>query len=310
MAKRIQDVLAETPSQNDLPEIRYVETVEAYDKWAEVRTTDSIFPRLHIEIRKVYDTDGNFLQRLDTIEMRRILPWFLARVIEQFTTKGLAPESLHLLDLGCGTGRNTVHMLQAVMEGNVAPEVQLVGLDASPRMIEVAHRLMQSAMARITITEGPNVKLTLGMIDLLRPVSKTQLPVSLQSSGAMGVISTLVVEHIPLKEYFAAAATIMRPGAYLLLTNMHADMGAISQAGFKDPQTGVKIRPTSYSHSIPEVLAEATKAGFQKDDVIGAKGTNGILERRVDDYSGGVLGERAKKWVGVKVWFGLCFRKT
>lgn len=40
--------------------------------------------------------------------------------------------------------------------------------------------------------------------------------------------------------------SIMKPGAYISVTNMHAEMGTRSQAGFTDQATGVKIQPTSY----------------------------------------------------------------
>jgi hypothetical protein len=158
------------------------------------------------------------------------------------------------------------------------------------------------------IQNGPEV--SLGVVDLLQGASsKAQLPPSLQVSGAAGVISTLVLEHIPVKDFFEAASAMMMPGAYLLVTNMHANMGAISQAGFTDPQTGVKIRPTSYCHSVPEVLAAAEKAGFQVENLISEEGESGVLEKGVDQQLGEALGTRAKKWVGIRVWFGICFSK-
>ena len=83
-------------------------------------------------------------------------------------------------------------------------------------------------------------------------------------------------------------------------------------ARFTDPATGVKIRPTGYCHSIPEVLAAAEAAGFQvEEDVVGqdGDGDGGVLVRDVDERLGDVLGVRAKKWVGVRVWFGVCFSK-
>lgn len=238
--------------------------------------------------------------------MRSLLPRFLAKVAKHFKPEE-TPGCLPLVDLGCGTGRNTLQMLQAATETSFASQVQTLGLDASPGMIEVARTAIQSATEKSKAESSPEV--TLDMLDLLQPLSKTQLPAPLQTSGAVGVISTLVIEHIPLRDFFAAAATMMRPGSYLLLTNMHPDMGAISQAGFTDPQSGVKIRPTSYCHSIPEVLSEAAKSGLVVEDLVGAQDIYGVLERRVEDYPAEALGERAKKWAGIKVWFGVCFRK-
>jgi hypothetical protein len=82
---------------------------------------------------------------------------------------------------------------------------------------------------------------------------------------------------------------------------MHAEMGRISQAGFVDGATGEKIRGLSYAHEIKEVIEEGRKRSFE---VVGEVG-----ERDVQDGDLGVLvGERGKKWVGEKVWFGFVMR--
>ncbi|KAJ5658565.1 uncharacterized protein N7484_002214 [Penicillium longicatenatum] len=295
MSKTIQEILAgKVNSGHDQP-VKYMGTVEAYDKWAEV-----------------YDTDGNFLQKLDTIEMRALLPRFLDLVNAQ--SQAQTPgQQLKIVDLGCGTGRNTIQLLNAISARQTTPaalaaQVEVVGVDASPGMLEVARTAIQSA----TANNGPGSeqeKVSLDVFDLLNPVSDALLPASLQGSGADGVISTLVLEHLPLKEFFENASAIMKIGTYFLVTNMHAEMGAISQAGFTDPQTGVKIRPTSYCHSIPEVLDAAKKVGFQVTNLVEGEDA-GVSERAVDEHLSEVLGARAKKWVGVKVWFGVCFKKV
>ncbi|KAJ5097141.1 methyltransferase [Penicillium angulare] len=299
MTETIQNMLSKKAESQKSGLVEYVGTVEAYDKWAEV-----------------YDTDGNFLQRLDTIELRVLLPRFLDAVNSSFKPT----EQLKFVDLGCGTGRNTVQLLKSLStykekeNSNLnlddrasATQVEVIGVDASPGMLEVAQKTVQPAF---TQNESQIATVSLGVFDLLKPISdENRLPASLQQTGAAGVISTLVLEHIPLKKFFEAASAMMRSGGYLLITNMHADMGALSQAGFTDPQTGVKIRPTSYCHSIPEVLATATEAGFQIKNLIGENGGNGVLERAVDENLGEILGARAKKWVGINVWFGVCFSK-
>ncbi|KAJ5729117.1 uncharacterized protein N7483_003625 [Penicillium malachiteum] len=298
MTKTIQDMLKEQPSQasssSNAQSIEYIDTVDAYDKWAEI-----------------YDTDGNFLQRLDTIEMRTLLPQFLNRVNARF--HGTDP--FKLVDLGCGTGRNTIQLLEAVSacEKNQKtstqvthrPSVEVIGVDASAGMLEVARTAIQSATRELNSTT-----VSLGTLNLLQTISdKSQLPESLQD-GAVGVISTLVLEHIPLKAFFKAASAIMRPGAYFLVTNMHAQMGSLSQAGFTDPGTGVKIRPTSYCHSIADVLAAAAEAGFQVEPLEEECGGGEVLERTVDEELSGILGVRATKWIGIQVWFGVCFSKV
>lgn len=245
--------------------------------------------------------------------MRLLLPIFLDRVYTGFQAQS---GQLTLLDLGCGTGRNTIQLLEALAQYQRLNEkdltstaqVDVVGLDASPGMLEVARSAIQTVTQRKDLKNSPEV--TLDTIDLRHPNSvRARLPQCLQSPGAAGVISTLVLEHIPAREFFEAASATMAPGGYLLVTNMHADMGMRSQAGFTDPQTGVKIRPTSYCHSVSEVLAAAAEAGFQMEDIVGQEGQNGVLERDVDEQLAEKLGVRAKKWVGIRVWFGVCFRK-
>ncbi|CAI7581319.1 unnamed protein product [Penicillium discolor] len=290
----IQEWLATKPSGSS-QQTQYINTVEAYDKWAEV-----------------YDTDGNFLQRLDTIEMRTLLPQFIDRVSQRFQPSPPETESEteakairpSLVDLGCGTGRNTIQLLSTLSTANKATSFSVIGLDASRGMLDVA----RTATREYAMKSAVQMDVELGIVDLLQPeLSKTQLPSSLNGPGAVGVISTLVLEHIPLERFFAAAAGIMRSGAYLLVTNMHAEMGMRSQAGFTD-ERGVKVRPTSYCHAIPDVLDAAARAGLEVEEVVGA-GSDGVVVRGVDEELGDVLGARAKKWVGVRVWFGACFVK-
>ncbi|KAL4806693.1 hypothetical protein BDV18DRAFT_118958 [Aspergillus unguis] len=294
MLKTIQEALAhgQGSATSDGFQVKYVDTVEAYDKWAEV-----------------YDTDGNFLQALDTIEMRRLLPRFLTliqaqartqtqtKIAAEFSTSTNRQE-LKLVDLGCGTGRNTLQLAKAAPK-----EALVIGLDASPGMLEVARENLRANEGTKGATED---RIMLGLYDLLGPGS---LPESLQrqfkSGGASGIISTLVLEHIPADTFFEGAAKLLEPGGYLLVTNMHAEMGAISQAGFVDVTTGTKIRPKSYAHEMRDVVAAAESVGFEVVPV--AEGES-LRERRIEEGMIEKLGDRAKKWMGVMVWFAICFR--
>lgn len=249
--------------------------------------------------------------------MRTLLPRFLDLVCARFQSQspGQLATPLNLVDLGCGTARNTIQLLEALSArkkngaASCTPRVEIVGLDASPGMLKIARNAIDAAIEEKGLQSSPEV--SLATLDLLQGASTgALLPPSLQDSGAAGVISTLVLEHIPAKAFFEAASATMAPGGYLLVTNMHADMGAISQAGFTDPKTGVKIRPTSYSHSVPDVVVAAQEVGFQLEDLRGDGGEEpGVLERGVDEQLVEVLGPRAKKWVGIKVWFGMLFSK-
>ena len=244
--------------------IQYLDTTAAYDLWSEV-----------------YDSDGNFLQALDTLEMQRLLPQMLSHIP--------SPSPWKLVDLGCGTGRNTLYLLEEA-------DATVIGLDVSPKMLEVAKSAVDARMAALSCGQGSAKAVELDVYDLL-----SDSPPPFVAQNADAVISTLVLEHIPISTFFIALSRILKPGGLALVTNMHYDMGIISQAGFVDPRTGQKVRPTSFAHTIDDVLAEAKRHGL---NVVGE-----VLERAVDEMMVDSLGERARKWIGVTVWFGLRLQK-
>lgn len=252
------------PQRSNTPtgkQTRYLSTTEAYDLWA-----------------SVYDTDGNFLQAMDTIEMKYLFPQLLKEI--------KSPKPWKLVDLGCGTGRNTVAMLGV-------PDAEIVAMDASPKMLDVARARLQDILK--TSTSPP--RLHFEVVDLIHSSQSPEI-----SLNADSVISTLVIEHIPCDNFFSHVSQILKSDGVLLLTNMHSHMGSISQAGFVDHKTGDKIRPTSFAHTIDEVVTSARKYGLTP--------IRELQEQAVDEDLTKQLGERSKKWVGVTCWFGGLFRKV
>ncbi|RMZ91724.1 hypothetical protein DV736_g1062, partial [Chaetothyriales sp. CBS 134916] len=241
--------------------VRYLPTTHAYDRWA-----------------SVYDTDGNFLVALDAQELRTLFPRFVSDI-------STAPP-WRVVDLGCGTGRNTGLIAETGGVGEIA------AVDASSGML-------QRARDRLGTAAGPGggPVLTFEVFDL---INDAQPPTAVLKADA--VVSTLVLEHIPCDIYFSQVAKILKPGGVLLLTNMHSDMGKISQAGFVDPVTGEKIRPTSYAHTVEELKRAAEQHGLEP---IGE-----IEEKKVDESMVDSLGPRSRKWVGVYCWLGGLFRKV
>jgi ubiquinone/menaquinone biosynthesis C-methylase UbiE len=255
-----EPIVQSTSTTSGAP-IRYLSTTAAYDLWA-----------------SVYDTDGNFLQAMDNIEMKSLFPNMVSNIKSEKPWK--------LVDLGCGTGRNTVALLGVA-------DAEVVALDASPKMLEVAKSRLQD----ITKQSASQSPIRFEVIDLIESM---ELP--LVALNADAVVSTLVIEHIPCDIFFRHVAQMLKPRGILLLTNMHAQMGSLSQAGFVDSKTGEKVRPTSYAHTVDNILAAASKFGLEP---IGK-----IEERAVNEASADVLGQRSKKWIGVTVWFGGLFRKA
>ena len=263
--------MAKTCSIQSLPlknewKITYLPTTVAYDRWA-----------------AVYDHDANPLQALDDLELTTLLPEFLGLI------RGTYHESITtIVDLGCGTGRNTLKLLSLT-------GTRIVGLDASPKMLEIARK---RCMERLdALPESAQVeRMDFEVFDMLEG---TALPESARNIDA--IVSTLVLEHIPLPDFFSTVAKIMSIGGYLLVTNMHSEMGSRSQAGFVDPKTGEKVRPESWAHGVEEVLAQAAAYGFR---VVGE-----VRERTIMEEDLSRLGRRAQKWVGVRCWFGIVFEK-
>ena len=260
----------------------YLPTSEAYDLWA-----------------PYYDTDGNFLQILDSHLLEQLLPEWLASL----------PVSPNIIDLGCGTGRQTVRLLS--FDG-----AEVIGLDLSPRMLEIARRRCSQVMNSLAAGSGtPKAKnVDFALFDILNSPSSSNQPsdqlytqkliaepsvpsgIDIHSKCSTdAILSTLVLEHVPLRDFFAYCAYVLRPGATLLITNMAEDMGRVSQAGFREPSTGKKIRPKSFTHGVEQTVREARLHGFS---VHGDVQERDVREEDIETLK---LGERGKKWIGVKV---------
>lgn len=232
------------------------------------------------------------LQAIDDVELSTFLPEFLASV-ESSVTK----ETVQLLDLGCGTGRNTAKLLSYPWATSPSTSIEVTALDFSAGMLDVAR-------GKLSPLEKGNVRLRISQADCFPTVGdKKASPVPAVDDlfAVDGIISTLVLEHVPLGDYFATVASLVREGGYALVTNMHSDMGKMSQAGFVNAE-GVKVRGTSFAHTPSETVEAATQAGFE---VVNLKEC--MMTR--ENVESGRVGERGLKWVGVNVWYGLLLRR-
>ncbi|OBT72909.1 hypothetical protein VF21_07767 [Pseudogymnoascus sp. 05NY08] len=245
-------------------QIASVSTAELYHRWA-----------------KVYDTDGNILQTTDDLCLPPLLANFLSL---------LPPTNAKITELGCGTGRNTAKLLLPPSSTMLS---SIHALDLSPSMLGIARQRCSSITAG-SIAPTPSTEFH--VFDALSGAAPPD-----EACGANGVLSTLVLEHLPLYIFFGSVKKLLaKEGGYLLVTNMHEEMGRRGQAGFVDVESGEKVRGVSFVYSIEEVLEEGRKWGFE---VVGGVGERAVVEEDLK-----VLGERGGKWVGCKVWFGGMFR--
>jgi SAM-dependent methyltransferase len=238
---------------------------------------------------QVYDTDGNILQSIDDL----MLPALLEHIFALLSSDS----PITITELGCGTGRNTIKLLSPPS----SQITSIAALDLSPGMLTVAKQRCEKYLTE----KAPNPWLAPPVVefhefDVLNPKMSSEVK-ALEGKADL-VLSTLVLEHLPVDVFFRSVKSFLKPvGAYVLLTNMHAEMGRISQAGFVDEITGQKIRGHSYAHDISGVIKEGEKWGFE---VVGKVGERGIEQADV----GTVVGERGKKWIGINVWFGFVMR--
>lgn len=180
-------------------------------------------------------------------------------------------------------------------------------------MLDIARSRCAPILSQAQTPEGKCPDVRFLEFDVLHP-EKYEAVKELEGKADL-VLSTLVLEHLPLDIFVRTVNTLLKPtGGVLVLTNMHAEMGRMGQAGFVDDNgaeqgvgegRGIKVKGESFVYEIDEVLEKIQKCGGR---VVGE-----VQERKVDrgDVEGsGVLaqGGRGEKWAGVKVWFGLVVR--
>jgi SAM-dependent methyltransferase len=249
--------------------IHSVPTKDLYARWA-----------------AVYDTDGNILQSIDD----HLLPTLLDLAFTILPSH----QPITITELGAGTGRNTIKLLHR----RQGVEVEKINaLDLSPEMLALAK-------TRCTTFKSPT-QVEFYEFDALQP-SKSPEVQALEGAADL-VLSTLVLEHLPLSIFFSTIRTLLKPNGILVMSNMHADMGRLSRAGFMDGENGggeVKVQGDSFVYEVSEVVGVGREEGFV------VVGPLGVVERGVEegDLDEGVVGSRGRKWVGRKVWFGCVMR--
>lgn len=169
-----------------------------------------------------YDADKNATRDLDALVVRRAPLNF---------------EGRDVLELGSGTGKNTVHF--------AARARSVVALDFSLGMIARAHERVGGMPVRFV------------QHDVCDPWPVPSCSVDL-------VVANLILEHVhDLEPVFFEANRVLRPGGQLFFCELHPYRQMTGgQAQFKDPSTGETVLVTAHVHSISEYANCAIRAGF------------------------------------------------
>jgi ubiquinone/menaquinone biosynthesis C-methylase UbiE len=178
----------------------------AYDEWAET-----------------YDTDENRTRDLASVVLQKI---------------GLDFTEQHVVEVGCGTGRNTIWLAEKAAE--------VTALDFSEAMLGRAKQRISDP--RVTFIQHD-----------------AREPWPLLNHSADVVIAMLVLEHIDdVSGFMREAARVLRAGGVCFICELHpARQLTGSQAQFTRVTTGERQRVTAFTHSVSDFVNPALAAGFQ-----------------------------------------------
>lgn len=206
-----------------------------------------------------YDDDGNPLLPLEGEAMRALFGNVAGR---------------RVLDLGCGTGRHTVDLVQA--------GAHVTALDQSPEML--------------TVAQG---KLAGQPVDWVLHALPDPLPFP-EGTFALVVLG-LVAEHLPdLSALLADVARVLSPGGRCLLSALHPDRTAQGQrARFIDPETGVRRPIRTFHRSFDDYRAAANHAGLVQE----AERTLVVTDELVKQFP------RAERYVGHPLGWVVAYAK-
>jgi len=181
------------------------EIARAYDRWA-----------------RTYDTDANATRDLDAEVLRR---------------SSLEIDGRDVLELGCGTGKNTVWLAERAR--------RVIAMDFSPGMLEVARG-----------------RVPLDRVRLVQHDVRERWPVD--DASADVVVANLIFEHLSnVAGVFAEAARVLRPGGVMYSCELHPYRQLRGgQAHFTDEWSGETVYAPAFQHTIAEYVNAAVASGL------------------------------------------------
>jgi len=182
------------------------EIASAYNEWA-----------------KTYDTDQNRTRDLAGQVLRRV---------------ALNIHDRRVIEVGCGTGRNTEWLASA-------PAREIIALDFSEDMLAQAKERVRDPRVRF-----------------LQQDVRESWPLS--NGSADLVMAILILEHVELLEpFFTEAARVLTAGGELFLCELHPMRQLLGgQAQFTSGRTGDRQFVTSFLHNTSDYANTALSSGF------------------------------------------------
>ena len=178
----------------------------AYNEWAET-----------------YDTDPNRTRDLAAAVLREV---------------GLKLAGRKVIEVGCGTGRNTEWLAQQA--GNI------VGLDFSQEMLQRAQARVRGRDVRFVHHDVRN-------------------PWPLAHASADLVIAMLILEHVEdIKPMVSEAARALTAGGELFICELHPMRQLLGgQAQFHNARTGEHHRVPAFLHDVSDYVNAGLTQGFE-----------------------------------------------
>ena len=210
---------------------------------------------------EVMETEKDAVE-YDSMDFAEVNLAFAQRALE------LAPQRGRILDIGTGTGRIPIVMLQ---QGR--SEIAIHAIDLSPEMLKVARKNVDASKL--------SGRITLQLVDAKR------LPfVPLEFDM---VISNSVVHHVPNPvTFFVEMVRVVRTGGGIFVRDLIRpatveDVGRLVQmyAGDSDPYQQKLYRDSLHAAlTIPEIEEYAIKAGVTGAQVVQSSDRHWSLERK------------------------------
>ncbi|MBA2687331.1 MAG: class I SAM-dependent methyltransferase [Gemmatimonadaceae bacterium] len=143
-----------------------------------------------------------------------------------------------VLEIGCGTGKNTEWLAQHAES--------VTALDFSPEMLSLAR-----------------TRVNVGHVTFIEHDIQRSWPVPDESFNA--VIGNLVLEHVcNIRIVFEEAQRVLRTNGTLFLCELHPFRQRLgSQAQFTDLQSGERLKVEAYVHDVSEYVNAGIDAGLR-----------------------------------------------